>query len=211
MKKKCYRDIQRQVTCLIPIMEFCIALIAETELTKNKLNTLPKKLENLKKQLDSFNFKPSQNSIYTSPTQLREMEFKMDSLVDDIEVVFTSLAIFDSKLKNVIALKEKFEAIQQERIDGITPERVYKLLEKQQRSQYDSFISSSEIPQNNFLLSINNKIWQKIFNFCYKFPKRKTVFSLAIIASLSLGWAAGYHSSINVRPSENETVEATKN
>ena len=38
MKKKCYGNIQRQVTSLVPIIEFCLALKAEVELTEINMN-----------------------------------------------------------------------------------------------------------------------------------------------------------------------------
>ena len=212
MKKKCYGDIQRQITALIPIVKLCITLTAEVEKTKKKLTILPQELENLTKQANYLLSKTSQKNGLNSFAELQEMEFRLDSFVDDLETVFSNLTVLDGNLKNVVSLKEKLEAIQEERIDGITPERIYKLLEKQQRSRHRNQVSSSEKPKsNNFLVNINNNIWQKIFKLGHRLRDPKVVFSLAIIASLSIGWTAGYHSSLGVSVSENETVEATKN
>ncbi|MGL6341235.1 MAG: hypothetical protein ACRC80_19100 [Waterburya sp.] len=226
MKKIYYGNIQRQVTSLIPIIELYITLIKEIEQTKNKLNILPVELKSLKKQADLLNLKSAHKSADDLQPELEQTEFKLDSLVDDLDEVFINLVTFECKLKNIIALRERLEAIQEERINGLTPERIYKLLEKQkQRSEaMPSSLSSED----------NNLIKQKLINFgnklrdyhkdtlrkwlCHAFgdyPKgtlrdRKTAVSLAIIASLSLGWIAGYHSSTNVTLNDNETVETTQ-
>ena len=210
MKKKCYGDIQRQVTCLIPLVESCIVLIAETELTKNRLDTLFEELENFKQQTDDLNLEFSQDRDHTSQAEREAVEFKLDSLIDDLELVFNNLASFDGQIKNVVVLKEKLEAIQEERIKDLTPERIYKLLGKQQRSLNQKDVSLFKSQKNNTIERSNNSIRQKIVDLSHKLRDRQAVVSMAIIASLSLGWLAGYHSSINVRVEENKTVEATK-
>lgn len=211
MKKKCSEDLQRQLTSLIPIIEPCLSLTAEIELTKNKLALLPREVESLKKQANCLDRKSAQNNVPNSSTKLQEMEFKLDSLVDDLETVFVSLATFDNKLKNVVALKEKLEAVQEERIDKLTPERIYKLLEKQKRSPGEAPILLSEL--DNKILSSNSglNIKQKVINFFGdRFCKRKTAVCLTIVASLFVGWFAGYQSSTNVRLDNNEAIEKSQ-
>ena len=210
MKKKCYRDIQRQVICLIPIIESCIALTVETELTKNKLDTLSEELENFKQQTNYLNLESAQNHDFTSVTEIEDVEFKLDSLINDLELVFTSLATFDDRLKNVVVLKEKLEALQEERLYNITPERIHKLLEKQQQLRNQKNISSSESHKNNTTENSNSSIWQKVVKLKYKLGDWQIAFGFAIIASLSFGWLAGYHSSTDVRVDKNKTVEATQ-
>lgn len=211
MKKKCYKNIQRQLSCLIPIIESCLSLTPEIEPIKNKLNLLPGELENLKNKANSFSINSAQSNLAASSAELQKMEFELDSLVDDIELVFTSLFIFNGKLKNVAILREKLEAIQEERIDSITPERIYKLLEKQRRSRHQEFISSSKFQKNkNSLGNLKNNIWQKVIDLSHKFYDPKIAVSVAILASLSLGWIAGYYSSSNIRLNETRTVEAAK-
>lgn len=204
MKKVCHKNIQRQVTSLIPIVELYITLIAEVEQTLAQLNVLPGELSNLQKQSNLLRLKSFQNSTSTEDLelQLQQTEFILDSLVDDLDEVSTNLVTFESKLKDVIVLKERLEALQIERINGLTPERIYKLLEKhQQRSlQSDSVLTKKE----------PNTGWQKLGDLGHKLRERKIVTTLAIVASLSLGWIGGYHSSINVNSNGDRTVETTE-
>lgn len=205
MKKKYHQNIQRQISCLIPILESCLSLTPEIEPIKHKLKLLPDKLEKLKSRTNILNKGLAKYNFYTSASELQKIEFELDSLVDDLELILTNLFIFNGKLKNVAILKEKLEAIQEERINGLTPERIYKLLEKQQ-SQLQQSVPSAKSAKKHFKKNFNSNIWQKIFDFSYKFCDRKIAFSLAIIASLSLGWIAGY-SSGSIRPDEAQTVE----
>ena len=62
--------------------------------------------------------------------QLNETEFQLDSLVNDLEGIFIYLNTFENKLKNLLVLEERLEALQEERIKGITSEIIYKLLEQ---------------------------------------------------------------------------------
>lgn len=211
MKQQCYGNIQRQVNSLITIIEFCISLARETELTQNKLNILPGEIEELRKQVEYLNSIPTQKQSSALKERLQEVEFKIDSLVDDLDNILVDLFTFDGKLKNVIALREKLEAIQEERIDGITPERIYELLAKEQRRlQERECISSSQSPKNSFIGSLTNNIWQKVKGWSYNLREPKTAISLAIIVSLSFGWMVGYHSSTNLKLNDNQTVDANK-
>lgn len=203
MKQQCYKNIQRQVNSLIIIIEFCIALTKETELIQIKLNTLPSKIEELSEQVDYLNFIVTQKNSFALKKDIEAIEFKIDSLVDDLDIIFVNLFAFNSKLKNVIALREKLEAIQEQRIDFITPEKIYKLLAKEQRHLQDrECISTSKLPKNN--------IWQKARGWSHNLREPKTAIVLVIIASLSLGWTVGYHSSTNLKLNDNQTVESTK-
>jgi hypothetical protein len=202
MKKIGYGNIQRQVTSLIPIIELYISLITDIEQTKNKLNILPAELKNLKKQSNLLNIQSWQKSANDLQPELQQTEFQLDSLVDDLDEVLINLVTFECKLKNVIALKERIEAIQEERINGLTPERIYKLLEKQKQQEEEN---NSTSPKKN-----NNITQQKLIKFGSKLRDRKTAVSFAIVVSLSLGWIAGYQAATNNQINENKTVEATQ-
>lgn len=201
MKKIGYGNIQRQVTSLIPIIELYISLITDIEQTKNKLNILPAELKNLKKQSNLLNIQSWQKSANDLQPELQQTEFQLDSLVDDLDEVLINLVTFECKLKNVIALKERIEAIQEERINGLTPERIYKLLEKQKQQEEEN--NSTSTKKNN------NNTEQKLIKFG-SMRDRKIAVSFAIVASLSLGWIAGYQAATNNQINENKTVEATQ-
>jgi hypothetical protein len=204
MKKICSKDIHRQITSLIPIIELCMTLTTSIEQTNNKLNILPEELEKLREQANFLKSKSSQNPSPALLSQLQETEFELDSLVDDLDKILLDLISFDGKLKNIIALKERLEAIQEERINGLTPERIYKLLEKPKELSLQA--NSKNTSEFNKKQSGN---WKK-FKLTDKLRHPKVAVSMALFAALSLGWMAGYHSSVNVELNNNEAVEATK-
>jgi hypothetical protein len=208
MKKIYYGNIQRQITSLIPLIELYITLLTEIELTKNKLNILPAELKSLKKQANFLSLKSDQKSADDLQPELQQAEFNLDSLVDDLDEILINLVTFECKLKNVIALKERLEALQEERINGLTPERIYKLLEKQKQRSETMPLGLS--PENNSTLTKkdNNFSRQKLINFGNKLRDRKIAVSLAIVVSISLGWIAGYSSATNDHFNDNKTVEA---
>ena len=210
MKKICKKNLQRQITNLIPIIEIYTALIGEIEQTKNQLHILPGELDRLKKQADYLKTKTTQQSEKNLQSEFQNIEYNLDSLVDDLERISLDLANFDVKLKNAIVLKEKLEAIQEERIDGLTPERIYKLLEKQKRSLQEDFILPAESYNTSLLTKSPIPLKQKKSNFGDGFSKQKMTVAITIIASLFLGWFAGYHSSTNVRLENNEAIEKSQ-
>lgn len=175
MKRLNRKNLQRQITNIIPIIELCLPLIKEIEQAKNKLNILPSELENLKQQLEYLKLEPSQATSNDSQSPIKETESKLDFVVDDLEVILANLTTLDSKINNLIVLKERLEAIQEERIDGLTPERSYKLLEKQQQQALESSERKSTIKTNYF-----DNLWQKIAN--YKYAKE-----LAMSTAITLG------------------------
>jgi hypothetical protein len=204
MKKICSKDIHRQITSLIPIIELCMTLTTSIERTNNKLNTLPEELEKLRKQANFLKSRSSEKPTLALLSQLEQTEFELDSLVDDLDKILLDLIGFDRKLKNIIALKERLEAIQEERINGLTPERIYKLLERpRERSlQADS-------KNNSKLKTEESDNWKKK-NLNDKLRHPKIAVSIALFAALSLGWMAGYHSSVNLELNNNKAVESTK-
>ena len=175
MKRLNRKNLQRQITNIIPIIELCLPLIEEIEQAKNKLNILPSELENLKQQLEYLKLEPSQATSNDSQSPIKETESKLDFVVDDLEVILANLTTLDSKINNLIVLKERLEAIQEERIDGLTPERIYKLLEKQQQQALESSERKSSIKTHHFY-----NLWQKIAN--YKYAKE-----LAMSTAITLG------------------------
>jgi hypothetical protein len=107
-----------------------------------------------------------------------------------------------------VYLQERLEALQQERLDSITPERIYKLLEKQPRSQIKNTSIISKSQDKIFLSEKAIDVRQKIINLGNKFRHPKTIISLSILASLSLGWVAGYYSSLNkIQLSDSQKIE----
>ena len=199
MKKICHKNIQRHVASLIPITESYIASLADVEQINKRLNTLPAELEALQQQADILDLNSGRESTDDLGSQLQQTEFILDSLVDDLDRVSNNFAAFEYKLKNIMALKERLEALQAERVYGLTPERIYKLLEKERQK------SAPVEPEPN--KREQNISWQKLQNLRHSFTKRKLALSLAIIASLSLSWTGGY-SFAKAQQTKDKAVEA---
>lgn len=163
MKKIQHQNLQHQIANLITIIELYLPVIEEIEKTQNKLSFLPNELEKLQKL--SANLKEeaaNKTEVATSDSQLdlppNETEYYLDSLVNDLEGVFIYLNTFENKLKNILVLEERLEALQEERIKGITPERISKLLE-QQRSHK---ATKTEKIKNFGRKIVNDRSTQKI-------------------------------------------------
>lgn len=198
MKQTRHQDFQRQITNLIPIIEMYIPLIEEVEKSKNKLNMLPTQLENLKQKLEFLKLESSPTISDNLPSKIQETEFEIDFLVDDLEGILVHLTSFDRQVKNLIAIRERLEAVQKERIDGFTPERIYKILERRQQL-------SSYFPDNMPSTQTNRfeNWWQKIVN--YKFF-RKLVITTVSISGIILLFSTISYSAINQQLDESETV-----
>ena len=186
------QNIQRQIADLIPIIEHCLPLIERAEQMQEKLKSLPTDLEQIKKFtyfLKLETYQQSKNSTENSSFISTETtEYKLDSLVDDLEEILTYLASIEYQINNVLALKERLEATQEERIDGITPERIYKLLEKQRATVEETTNHQSSIKANRL-----QKTWQKIVNYR---PTRKLTTVTAVTSGIILSFSLFYYSAI---------------
>ncbi len=205
MKKISHQNLQCQITNLISIVEMYIPLIEEIDKSKKKLSALPTELDNLKQQLEFLKLQSSQTNFYDSqnsvlPSPIKETDSKLDFLVDDLEGIFVYLTTFESKLKNIIVLKERLEAVQEERIGGFTPERIYRLLErKEQNSQPDNIPS-----YKNFR---SQSLWQKIVNCRYS---KKLAISTAFVSGIILFFSIVSYSSMNQQLIESNTAQEIK-
>ncbi|WP_319422621.1 hypothetical protein [Pleurocapsa sp. FMAR1] len=205
MKKIRHQDLQRQIVNLISIVEMYIPLIEEIDKSKNKLSALPTELDSLKQQLEFLKLQSSQTNFYDSqnsilPSPIKETDIKLDFLVDDLEGIFVYLTTFESKLKNIIVLKERLEAVQEERIGGFTPERIYRLLErKDQSSQHDNIPS-----HKNFR---SQSLWQKIANYKYS---KKLAIGTALISGTILLFSMVSYSSMNQQSINDNTTQEIK-
>ena len=204
MKKIRHQNLQRQITNLISIVEMYIPLIEEIEQSKHKLSALPTELDSLKQQLEFLKLQSSQTNLYDSqnflPSPIKETDSKLDFLVDDLEGIFVYLTTFESKLKNLLVLKERLEAVQEERIGGFTPERIYRLLErKEQNSQPDNIPS-----HKNFR---SQSLWQKIANYKYS---KKLAIGTAFISGTILFFSMVSYSSMNQQSINDNTAPEVK-
>ena len=185
------QNIQRQIADLIPIVEHCLPLIERTEQMQEKLKTLPADLEQLKKftYCSKLKSSPKSKSLIedVSFISVETTEYKLDSLVDDLEGILNYLAAIEYQINDVLALKERLEATQEERIDGITPERIYKLLDKQ-RAIEETTNHQSSIKANRL-----QKTWQKIINYR---PSQKLIKVSAITTGIILSFSLFYYSAI---------------
>ena len=205
MKKISHQNLQCQISNLISIVEMYIPLIEEIDKSKQKLSALPTELDNLKQQLEFLQLQSSQTNFYNSqnsvvPSSIKETDSKLDFLVDDLEGIFVYLTTFECKLKNLIVLKERLEAVQEERIGGFTPERIYRLLErKEQNSQPDNIPSHKNFRSQSW--------WQKIAN--YKYSKNLAI-STVFVSGTILFFSMVSYSSMNQQSIDNNTVQEIK-
>lgn len=200
MKKIGHKNLQRQVSNLIPMVKLYVNSIADLEQIHTKINLLPADLKNLQQQADLLEQKSDHKSTDDIEAHVQQTEFQLDSLIDDLDRVSADVVTFEHKLKNIIALKERLEAMQEERINGLTPERIYRLLAKQQQHELEENNSTSK-RQN-----MSQIIGQKLIGLGSTLSDRKVIISLTMVVSLFLGWGAGYHSSINAR-ADGDTTE----
>ena len=200
------QNLQRQLADLIPIIELCIPIIGDTNETKIKLLSLLIELEKLKRHAEYLQARASSEDAekavdYSKNTQLETIEFAIDSLVDDLEEAFAYLTSQNHKLNNFLALKERFEAIQEERIDGITPERIYNLLEKRQLQQErDRDIKPTKATRLQ-------QFWQKIVN--YK-PPKKIAETIGISTWIILAFSIISYSSFDYQNANESTLKENK-
>ena len=188
MKQTRHQDLQRQITNLVSIIEMYIPLLEQVEKSKLKLDILPAELKNLKQQLNLLETRSYLETLHHSSDRIQETESKLDFLVDDLEEILVHLTAVDRQVKNLFALRERLEAVQEERISGITPERIYKLIAKQQlpRSAEEEPVPTSRV-----------KHWkQNIANRAPKFGSKILLISFAMIVSLSCGWIVGSYSTV---------------
>lgn len=208
MKQNQRKNTQRQIADLIPIIELCLPLIKKLNATQNKLKFLPTELELLKNQAELLDLEMSleqfQESANSDSKLLSETnEFELDSIVDNLEEIFIYFTTLDGELKNLLALKERLEAIQEERIDNLTPERVYKLLEKQQENLQNKTDRESSITPNQF-----QEFWQKIIKYR---PSKKLIKVSVITTGIILSFSLIYNSAIEYQSIESSVQQKKEN
>lgn len=203
------QNLQRQIADLIPLLEICLPLIKQIDRTQGKLKLLPVELEQLKEYAELLNLKPSlekpQNSDSAESSLRSPIEathYKLDSIVDDLEGILVYLTNLDCQLKNVLALKERLEAVQEERIDGITPDRIYKLLEKQQQLKSQDKYANS--PTKTIRL---RRVWQKLLNYKYS---KKIAITTAITTVIIISFSVIFNTSSEKRSIESDITGQNK-
>lgn len=207
MKKNQRKNTQRQIADLIPIIELCLPLIKKLNATQNKLKFLPTELELLKNQAELLDLEMSleqfQESADSDSKLLSETnEFEIDSIVDNLEEIFIYFITLDGELKNLLALKERLEAIQEKRIDNLTPKRIYMLLEKQANVQNSTNCNLS-IKSSRFQTT-----WQKIIE--HRVSKKLAKFSAITIGTI-LSFSLIYNSAIEYQSIESSVQQKQEN
>ena len=217
MQETRYRNIHRQINNLIPIIELCLPFMDDIDLLQNKLNFLPNELEYLKRQAEYLKQKADSADSQTADSyhsqldrdnvqqqfKIEDAEFELDFLVNHLEDILISLMVVRKQINNLVVLRERVEALQEERLDSITPERIYRLLEKQQLQNYSDSNERSHLKTNRF-----KKLWQKAVD--YKYSRRITK-STAAIAGIILCFGIVSYSSIKYQNEHNtvETIDKT--
>ena len=183
MKKNKQRNIQRQIASLIPVVEHCKPFIEDIGDLQTRINLLPEILEKLKEQEKIFNGNEADNIEVIADYKFvldrqkvlstaEPIELELDYLVNDLDKIMQEFIVLKYKIDNIVVLQEKIEAIQEERLSNITPERIQTLLRRQQDSRSDLKIDTQE----------NNR-WQKVkkrISRSEKLPKLATTMAIAI-------------------------------
>ncbi|MGF1588083.1 MAG: hypothetical protein ACFCU7_02375 [Pleurocapsa sp.] len=215
MKKTSPKNIQRQIANLIPLIELCLAFGKEANKAQAKLNALPAKMERLKKQAELLEDEMSAQGYPDLPivegkrfgsasrSPVEETELELDFLVNDLDKVLVDLTGFKYQISNLIVLRERVEALQEERLENITPERIDKLLAKQHQQKLWPETSSQQ-PSNNHRLQ---KLWQKIAGD-RRYHKLAT--STAIVGGLIFCLSAVSYTSMKYQIIERGNIEQSQ-
>ncbi len=221
MKKKTSpKNIQRQIANLIPLIELCLAFAKEANKAQDKLNALPERMERLKKQAKLLENEISTQGYLNSSmvelqvgsfeglpfrsaarSQIEETETELDFLVNDLDKVLVDLTGFKYRISNLIVLRERVEALQEERLENITPERIDKLLAKQQQQLW-SESNSKQTPKQRL-----QKLGQKIVG---DRRYRQLATSTAIAAGLILCLSAVSYTSTKYQIIERDNIQPSQ-
>ena len=206
MKETRYKNVHRQITNLISLIELYLPFAAEINNTKERLNFLPSKLEYLKQQaeylkqqtsysVNTRDFTPYSDRQHRangySQLEIEDTELELDFLVTNLEDTLIYLEFLKNRIGDLVVLRERVEALQEERLVGITPERIYKLIEKQQLEDSLDLNDKSSEERNYF-----KKIWHKIADYKYS---KKIAKSTAIAAGIIFCFSVGSYSSMKER------------
>lgn len=212
MKKIQQNDIQRQIACLIVIVENCMRSSEDLNHIQNKIELLPRVLNKLKEQeqilnrykadninaIANYEFVSEKQNI--SPTA-ESLELELDILVNDLEKIMQEFTVLKYKIDNIVVLKEQIEAIQEERFSNITLERIYTVLERQKKNRTDLNINTEE----------NNR-WQKVKKQISEFKTLpKIAGATAIVISVISCFSFISYSSIKyqeIKPDNSEKVQS---
>lgn len=134
MKNLCRQNLQLQIESLIPIMELWISFLEETRKTQSELKKLPDTLEYLKQQAITLDLKESRWSISNqsknSESEIsQEVELHLQTLIGDLDAALPKLIIMESKISDLVALKERLEALKEKELEPI-PNDLDKLVRK---------------------------------------------------------------------------------
>ena len=112
--------LQRQIESLSAIIELWVPVLEEMKTMQRNLEELPVSLEQLKQQLAALDQdKLHQESESETAQQLQEvnkiqkLEPKLRNSVNNLEAALPQLAVLEKKIRNLIALKERLEALQE--------------------------------------------------------------------------------------------------
>ena len=213
---------QRQIANLIPIIELCLPLIEKLDRTREKLSFLPRELESLQEKARFIEQSKSQIdfqalSSYSSSSSIvqqndrdrsskiiprsraEKTELELEYVVNYLNEVLAYLTNFKQEIENIIVLKERLEALQEARLDSITPERIFFLLETQKSVALDRETTRS------------SGYWQKLRDKISSFPKTSKLVKKTAIAVGLVSWFSiiSYYSAKDGQVEQN-TVEQTE-
>ena len=123
MKNLNHKSLQFQIENLIPILELWIALLEETHKTQRNLEELPAHLEYLKQQINVVKLNKSRASASHQPKisefESQEVDFKLKTLLNNLEAKLPQLITMDKKINDLVALRERLEALQERELEPI--------------------------------------------------------------------------------------------
>ena len=211
MSKIQQNNIQRQIASLITIVEHCKRSSEDVDDIQNKIKLLPDLLKKLKEQeqaldwyelnnidaIASYKFTLDKQDISSIAEPL---ELELDFLVNDLDEIMQEFIILKYKIDNIVVLREKIEAIQEERFGNISLDRICTLLEKHKKDK-------------NLNINIRkNSRWQKVKKRIFEFKKLpKIAGATAIVISVISGFSLISYSSIKYQEIKQNDLEEVKN
>lgn len=113
-------SLQRQIENLTAIIELWVPVLEEMKTLQRSLEDLPVSLEHLRQQLNAINQDKLQLQKNQPPetqlqktSQFKKLEPKLQISAASLEAALPQLVVLEKKIKNLIALKERLEALQE--------------------------------------------------------------------------------------------------
>lgn len=200
MKNLNHKSLQFQIENLIPILELWVSLLEETNKAKKNLEELPAHLEYLKEQTNAAKLNKSRISIssVSHPSKTDELESqKVDfikTLMSDLEAKLPQLITLDHKINNLVALRERLEALQERELEPI-PNHLDELIRLQNNTDIVEKQDSYKYRFQQMIDKHKHKDWR---------------IGITIVVSVIISWGTAFTVVNNYKKEANSLTEKTE-